>query len=173
MSYRRNFTIGRRETRNFYLTLVLGSWRKGIAGFGAVGALAALLYMPELPLPLRGLLLLAGAAAGMGLSTLFLAVSTCLRVRAQLRRSGRERYVQETEIDGFGVRVTVGKDRARLGFDRLVRVRETRRAFYLFIAEHQAWILPKAQMEDREAECRAVREIFCKVVERSRLRLRK
>ena len=50
MSYRRNFTIGRRETRNFYLTLVLGSWRKGIAGFGAVGALAALLYMPELPL---------------------------------------------------------------------------------------------------------------------------
>ena len=111
MSYRRNFTIGRRETRNFYLTLVLGSWRKGIAGFGAVGALAALLYMPALSLPLRGLLLLAGAAAGMGLSTLFLAVSTCLRVRAQLRRSGRERYVQETEIDGFGVRVTVGSRR--------------------------------------------------------------
>ena len=72
MSYRRNFTIGRRETRNFYLTLVLGSWRKGIAGFGAVGALAALLYMPALSLPLRGLLLLAGAAAGMGLSPPFL-----------------------------------------------------------------------------------------------------
>ena len=167
MSYRRNFTIGRRETRNFYLTLVLGSWRKGIAGFGAVGALAALLYMPEL------LLLLAGAAAGMGLSTLFLAVSTCLRVRAQLRRSGRERYVQETEIDGFGVRVTVGKDRAKLGFDKLRRIQETRGAFYLFLSDSQAWILPKAQMEDRAAECAQLRQIFRTVIERGRLRLRK
>lgn len=173
MSDRRNFTIGRRETRNFYLTLVLGSWRKGIAGFGAVGALAALLYMPELPLPLRGLLLLAGAAAGMGLSTLFLAVSTCLRVRAQLRRSGRERYVQETEIDGFGVRVTVGKDRAKLGFDKLRRIQETRGAFYLFLSDSQAWILPKAQMEDRAAECAQLRQIFRTVIERGRLRLRK
>ncbi len=147
MSYRRNFTIGRRETRNFYLTLVLGSWRKGIAGFGA--------------------------AAGMGLSTLFLAVSTCLRVRAQLRRSGRERYVQETEIDGFGVRVTVGKDRAKLGFDKLRRVQETRGAFYLFLSDSQAWILPKAQMEDRAAECAQLRQIFRTVIERGRLRLRK
>ena len=173
MSYRRNFTIGRRETRNFYLTLVLGSWRKGIAGFGAVGALAALLYMPALSLPLRGLLLLAGAAAGMGLSTLFLAVSTCLRVRAQLRRSGRERYVQQTEIDGFGVRVTVGKDRARLTFEKLVRVRETRRAFYLFLSQTQAWILPKNQMEDRDEECRQIRRIFHTVVEKGRLKLKK
>ena len=173
MSYRRNFTIGRRETRNFYLTLVLGSWRKGIAGFGAVGALAALLYMPALSLPLRGLLLLAGAAAGMGLSTLFLAVSTCLRVRAQLRRSGRERYVQETEIDGFGVHVTVGKKRAKMGFDKLVRVRETAGAFYLFIADSQAWILPKNQMEDPDEECRQIRGIFHTVVEKGRLRLKK
>ena len=136
-------------------------------------ALAALLYMPELPLPLRGLLLLAGAAAGMGLSTLFLAVSTCLRVRAQLRRSGRERYVQETEIDGFGVRVTVGKDRAKLGFDKLRRIQETRGAFYLFLSDSQAWILPKAQMEDRAAECAQLRQIFRTVIERGRLRLRK
>ena len=118
-------------------------------------------------------LLLAGAAAGMGLSTLFLAVSTCLRVRAQLRRSGRERYVQETEIDGFGVRVTVGKDRAKLGFDKLRRVQETRGAFYLFLSDSQAWILPKAQMEDRAAECAQLRQIFRTVIERGRLRLRK
>lgn len=109
----------------------------------------------------------------MGLSTLFLAVSTCLRVRAQLRRSGRERYVQETEIDGFGVRVTVGKDRAKLGFDKLRRVQETRGAFYLFLSDSQAWILPKAQMEDRAAECAQLRQIFHTVIERGRLRLRK
>ena len=177
MSYRRDFTIGLRETQQFQLMLVLDKWRGGILGFGAVGALVAWMYLmlpePLPPLPVRLGLAAAAAVLTAAAAALALAVTTLSRVRSQVRRSGRTSYVQETEIDGFGVRVTVGKDRARLGFDRLVRVRETRRAFYLFIAEHQAGLLPKAQMEDREAECRAVREIFCKVVERSRLRLRK
>ncbi len=177
MSYRRDFTIGLRETQQFQLMLVLERWRGGIWGFGAVGALVAWMYLllPEpLPaLPVRLGLSAAAAALSMAVAALVLTASTLSRVRGQVRRSGRGPYVQETEIDGFGVRVTVGKDRARLGFDRLVRVRETRRAFYLFIAEHQAWILPKAQMEDRESECQAVREILRTVVERGRLRLHK
>lgn len=173
MSYRRNFTIGLRETRSFYLTLVLGSWRKGILGFGLVGALVGFLYLPQASPALQVLAVLGGAAAGMGLVTLWLVVSTCAKVRSQLRRSGRESYVQETEIDGFGVHVTVGKDRAKLGFDKLLRVQETRGAFYVYISDHQAWILPKAQMEDRDAECAQLRQIFQTVVERGRLRLRK
>ena len=144
MSYRRDFTIGLRETQQFQLMLVLDKWRGGILGFGAVGALVAWMYLmlpePLPPLPVRLGLAAAAAVLTAAAAALALAVTTLSRVRSQVRR---------------------------------VRVRETRRAFYLFIAEHQAWILPKAQMEDREAECRAVREIFCKVVERSRLRLRK
>ena len=173
MSYRRNFTIGLRETRSFYLTLVLGSWKKGILGFGLVGALAGFLYLPQASPALQVLAVLGGAAAGMGLVTLWLVVSTCAKVRSQLRRSGRESYVQETEIDGFGVHVTVGKNRAKMSFDKLVRVRETAGAFYLFISDNQAWILPKAQMEDREEECRQIRRIFSAVVEKGRLRLKK
>ena len=177
MSYRRDFTIGLREAQQFQLMLVLDRWRGGIFGFGAVGALVAWMYLslPETPpaLPVRLGAAAAAAVLTAAAAALILTVSTLSRVRRQVRSSGRESYVQETEIDGFGVRVTVGKDRARLSFDRLVRVRETRRAFYLFIAEHQAWILPKAQMEDREAECRQVREIFRTVLERGRLRLRK
>ena len=173
MSYRRDFTIGLRETRNFYLTLVLGSWKKGILAFGLVGALAVVLYLPQGAPALQVLAVLAGAAAAMGLITLWLAVSTCVKVRSQRRRSGRGSYVQETEIDGFGVHVAVGKDRAKLGFDRLRRVQETRGAFYVYISDNQAWILPKAQMEDRAAECAQLRQIFQTVVERGRLRLRK
>ena len=67
---------------------------------------------------------------------------------------------QETEINGFGVHVTVGKDRGKMGFEDLLRVRETRKAFYLFLSENQAWILPKAQMEDREGDCARLRELF-------------
>ena len=69
--------------------------------------------------------------------------------------------------------MTVGKNRAKMGFDKLVRVRETAGAFYLFIADNQAWILPKAQMEDRDEECRQIRRIFHTVVEKGRLKLKK
>lgn len=174
MSYRRDFTIGLRETRDFYLSLVLGRWGKGIAGFGAAGALVGLLYTGQagLSLPLRAAVILAAALAAAGVTALVLVVSTCRKVKTQVSRSGRGTYIQETEINGFGVHVTVGKDKARMGFEDLVRVRETRRAFYLFLSESQAWILPKRQMEDREAECAQLRELFGTVIERGKLRLK-
>ena len=132
MSYQRDFTIGLRETQDFYLSLVLGRWRKGIAGFGLVGALAALLYTMNtaLALPVQAAAVLAGALAGAGITAAVVSLSTLGKVREQVRRSGRERYVQETEINGFGVHVTVGKDRAKMDFMDLLRVQETRRAFY-------------------------------------------
>ena len=40
-TYRRDFTIGERETQRFYRMLTLGKWSRGILGFGAAGALAA------------------------------------------------------------------------------------------------------------------------------------
>lgn len=174
MSYRRNFTIGLRETRDFYLSLVLEHWRKGIAGLALAGALAGCLYTSRAGTPwyLRAAVMLAAAAAAAAVTVLALWVSTCLKVKSQLKSSGRESYVQETEINGFGVHVAVGKDRARLGFPDLVRVRETGKAFYLFLSDSQAWILPKKQMEDPRAECAQLRELFTAVIERGRLRLK-
>ena len=69
--------------------------------------------------------------------------------------------------------MTVGKDKARLTFEKLARVQETRRAFYLFLSDAQAWILPKSQMEDPEAESGELRKIFRMVIERGRLQLKK
>ena len=175
MSYRWDFTIGKRETMDFYLSLVLRQWRGGIAGFGVVGALAALLYTGQTgrSLPVQAGLMAAGAAAFMLLTVLFLVLSTSRRVAEQLRLSGRESYVQETEINGFGVHVTVGKDKARLAFENLVQVRETKKAFYLFLSDTHAWILPKAQMENPAAESAQLRTLFTTVLERKKLRLRK
>ena len=67
----------------------------------------------------------------------------------------------------------MGKDRARLSFDKLMKVRETRRAFYLFLSANQAWILPKAQMEDPAGESRQLRAIFSTFLDARRLRLRR
>lgn len=173
MSYCRDFTIGLRETQDFYLSLTLRHWRKGIAGFAVAGALAALLYTadPALTLPVRAALTAGAALAGAAIAALALAVSTRRKVKRQVRLSGRKSYVQSTEINGFGVHVSVGKDRAKMAFENLVRVRETRKAFYLFLSEQQAWILPKAQMEDPAADTERLRTLFRAVIERQRLHL--
>lgn len=173
MSYRRDFTIGLRETQDFYLALAMGRWGKGILGFGAVGALAGLLYTSQtaLSIPLRAAASVLAALAGAAASALAVAVSTRWKVKEQTSRSGRTSYIQETEINGFGVHVAVGKDQAKMGFEDLVRVRETKKAFYLFISESQAWILPKKQMENPQAECAQLRGLFRKVIERRRLDL--
>lgn len=177
MNYRRDFTIGLRETQAFYVSLVLGSWWKGIVGLGLIGGLVAWMYMNwarvTLAAPWRFWIMVAAMLATMGAIALGMALSTRSKVRAQVRRAGRESYVQQTEIDGFGVHVTVGKDRAKLSFEKLVRVQETGSAFYLFLSDSQAWLLPKAQMEDPDAECRQLRTIFRTVIESKKLKLRK
>lgn len=174
MSYRRDFTIGLKETQDFYTSLALRHWWKGLLGFGAVGVLVAVLYTTgtALSAPVRAMLSIAAALVSAAAATLVLVISTRQKVKSQVRRSGRTSYVQETEINGFGIHVTVGKDKAKLAFENLLRVRETRRAFYLFLAERQAWILPKKQMEDSQAESEQLRTIFRTVIERGRLELK-
>lgn len=177
MSYRRDFVIGLKETRDFYTRLLLRSWRKGILGFGLAGGLTAWYYLnlfqAAVSAPVELLLSLAAAAAVMGLVAAVMALSTRWKIAREARRSGRERYVQHTRIDGFGLHVTVDDREARLGFDKLMKVEETKKAFYLYLAANQAWILPKDQMEDRDGESRALREIFSAVIESKRLKLQK
>ena len=95
------------------------------------------------------------------------------KARRQFYAEHRDSYLQQVDISGLGIRVTVGKDRARLSFDKLMKVRETRRAFYLFLSANQAWILPKAQMEDPAGESRQLRAIFSTFLDARRLRLRR
>lgn len=177
MRYERDFTIGLRETQAFHVLLTLERWWKGLLGFGAAGALAAYLYIgmlfSDLILPGQIAIIAAAAVVTALLVALGMVLSTRRRVRVQLRRSGKEHYVQQTVIDGLGVHVTVGKGRAKLGFDKLVRVWETRGAFYIFLSANQAWILPKAQMEDQKAESEQLRTIFRTVIEGKRLKLKK
>ena len=177
MRYSRDFTITRLDTQRFYQMLVLRRWRKGILGFAVVGALVGKLYLDWLGFTLGGVemvffLVLAGVLTSL-LITLGMVIRTRSNVSKMMRKKGRESYVQQTRIDGFGVHVTVEQDNAKLRFEEICRVEETSDAFYIFLTEQDAWILPKSQMEDTEAECRAVREIFSRVVAPKRLKLQK
>ena len=177
MDYKRDFVIGLRETRDFYRRLTLRSWWKGIVGFGLAGGLTAWYYMAMLKLqvsaPAEVLITIAAALVVMALVAGIISLATNGKVSREARRTGRERYVQHTRIDGFGVHVTVEDREARLGFDKLMKVEETGRAFYLYLAENQAWILPKDQMKDRETEYAQLRKLFSAVIESKRLKLKK
>lgn len=177
MRYQRDFTIGLKETRDFYQMLVLGRWWKGILGFGVVGGLVAWMYLnwleEEVSAPAQVLMILLFGLAVMGAVALGIVLSTRVKVRSQLRNSGRGSYVQSVEIDGFGVRVAAGEKKAKVGFDKLLKVRETGKAFYIFLSAAQAWILPKAQMEDSAAESEQLRTIFRTVMESKKLKLKK
>lgn len=177
MRYSRDFTITRQDTQKFYQMLVLRRWRKGILGFAVVGALVGKLYLDWLGFQLGAVetsvfLALTGVLTAM-LITLGMVLRTRSNVGKMMRKKGRESYIQQTRIDGFGVHVTVGQDNAKLRFEEICRVEETADAFYIFLTEQDAWIMPKGQMEDAEAESRAVREIFSKVIAPKRLKLQK
>ena len=177
MRYSRDFTITQQDTQKFYGMLVLRRWRKGILGFAVVGGLVAKLYLDWLDFQLDTVgtiifMVLTGIMTSL-LITLGMVIRTRSNVSKMMRSKGRDSYVQQTRIDGFGVHVTVGKDSAKLGFEKILRVEENAAAFYLFITESEAWILPKSQMEDRETESRTIREIFSRVIAPKRLKLQK
>ena len=177
MNRKWDFLIGIPETRDFYLGLSLHSWGKGFLGFGIAAALVTVMYWELLALP-GGLYLEILAAIGAGLlviaaAVLSMYITTTRRIKRDFRRSGKESYIQHTEIDGFGIRVTVQGRQGKVGFDKLMKVEETGKAFYLYLAANQAWLLPKDQMEDQAAECARLREIFSTVIESKRLKLQK
>lgn len=177
MRYSRDFTITRQDSEKFYQMLVLRRWSKGILGFAVVGALVLKLYMDWLGFALSTASMAAMMVLGGLVTAALITVGVLWRTRGNVaklvRRNGRESYVQQTRIDGFGVHVTVDGESAKLGFDKLQRVQETKDAFYLFVTDNEAWIMPKAQMANRDEECRAVRDIFTKVVAPARLKLKK
>ena len=174
MRYSRDFTITEKDLQSFYRMLVLQRWGKGILGFGAVGVLIGKLYMDFLSIPLKGIWAVAAMVLTGCLTMLLVTLGVMIRTGRNVRKSIRRKsYVQQTEIDGFGVHVAVDGQKAKAGFEKLHFVRETAAAFYIFMAPGEAWILPKKQMEDAAEECRKIREIFSRVIEPKRRRLLK
>lgn len=177
MRYFRDFTITQQDLIAFYQMLALRRWAKGLLGFAVVGALVAKLYLNwfsiELTVPWSVLVPFIAAALTTALIAAGILIRIRIKVRDSIRKTGRSRYVQQTRIDGFGVHVTVDQVSSKAGFDKLRRVQEASSAFYLFLTDSEAWILPKSQMENTEEECCTLREIFSKVIPSQQLKLQR
>ena len=176
MRYERNFQIGRRELIRFHFGQAMREKFLGMIGLSVAALLIVYLYVTRLGLTATRGQLIAWMILGFVMTLACLAAGFYLQVALHVRRSLRKLHVtgyeQAVAVDGFGVRVTANGREARLGFDKLYLVRETRQDFYIYVTAEQAWLLPKAQMEDPAAECGTLRKIFGTVLESRRLALR-
>ena len=172
MQYERIFTIGIKDLQRFHQMLTLERWRLGILGFGALGALAAWLLMGSDTVT-KAVTAVLFALELMLVITLTTVIANRTTIKEQTRRSGKENYTQHIRITPAGVHGEAHGKKSRTDFEKLLRVKETPHAFYLFTKANQAWILPKNQMGDPAAESKQLREIFSAVIASGRLKLLK
>lgn len=177
MNYRREFTIRIKDLQYFRQDLMLERRRALVVLCGLFGAAIAWGYLrwTGQQMGIFGEVVtaaFAGAAALEGLMLSMIAVNNS-KVKGAMRRLGKSSYRQSVEIDGFGVHAVVDGKREKAGFEKLVRVKETARAFYVFYSREEAWLLPKDQMADMKAESAQLREIFRALVPSGQLKLMK
>lgn len=173
MDYQETFTIHAKDAIRFYFRLFYRSRLWMILGFGLAGALTTYLYGAPGGLPgpvLFGTMLLTFVVV----AVLFLGASY-LNIRRSVRKgakkNGADSYQQAVRINGFGIRVDANGKEGRVGFDKILKVEETRDYFYIYLTRENGWIMPKNQMANREADCAALRALFTKVIPQRQLHL--
>ena len=177
MNYQREFTIRTKDLQYFRQDLMLEKWGALMTGCGLMGSVIAWGYLQwagtEMGIIAEVITTVFAGIASLEILMLGMIWLNNSKVRDIMRRMGKSSYRQSVEIDGFGVHAESDGKKEKVGFDKIVRVRETGRAFYIFYTREQAWILPKAQMADMEAESKQLREIFSALVASSQLKLMK
>ncbi len=177
MDYQRTFTIRTKDLQFFRQELMLEQRGGLITACGMLGALVGWGYLnwSGQAIGIFGEVVVsvfAGLASVEAIMLLMMAANSS-KVKSIMRRMGKSSYPQSVEIDGFGVHAETDGKKEKTGFDKIVRVKENARAFYIFYSHEQAWILPKEQMADEAAESAKLREIFTALVASSQLKLMK
>lgn len=177
MDYQRDFTIRIKDLQFFRQELMLEKWGGLIGGCGLLGAVIAWGYLnwtgQEMGFIGEVVTIIFAGLASLEILMLGMIWFNNSKVKGTMRAMGKSSYLQKVEIDGFGVHAEADGKKEKAGFDKIVRVKETVRAFYIFYTREQAWILPKEQMADEQAETKKLREIFTALVASSQLKLMK
>lgn len=175
MEYHRTFQIGEREAMDFYLYQAARQKLIGALGIGAAALLVCWLYASQGESDPVSFLISMAVTFVTVIAALLLGYYFTIRgkVRAAVRRRGKERYPQEILVNGFGLRATANSREVKVPFEKIREIRETGKAFYIYMTASDAWILPKAQMEHPEEESAALRGIFDRVIESGRLHVKK
>ena len=174
MQYTGHFVITKKENREYNFFLMK---KKLISGTVVVFLIILLLvgllnYMAKglslMDAVLQGLLM---AVIGAALMIAINLVSAVLRINSFYKQKKLADFKLDVVIDKDGVHTKSDRGSADLPWNRIQQITETGKAFYLFITENNANVLPKTQMQlPQDAE--TIRKLFQKNMEANRLRLK-
>lgn len=98
-------------------------------------------------------------------------ITSVVRINNYYKQKKLTDFTVTFTTDKNGIHAASDRGDSDLPWDRIVEVRETRHAFYVFITDSHANVLPKDQFKD-EAEISLLRSILEKNVEKPRLKIK-
>ena len=167
------FTITKKDNLryNFY------SMRKklistSILVFVIIGAMVGLLrYGQGYSLSSAVLKALVTAVAGTAVLLGINVVTTILRMNSFYKQKKLTDFTVTFTADESGIHAVSTRGNADLDWNRIVAVHETRKAFYIFITDSYANVMPKDQSTDEKA-FEALRKLLVKHVDKNRLKIK-
>lgn len=174
MQYSAKFTIAKKDTVWFNLLLLQ---KKLITHAGIVAAIVlVVLCLMRLSLGESIQLALANGIVTAILGALiYVAFSIFIiyrRIGKMYKTQQLKQFVFDIKMDREGVRCSADGDSSLLSWNQILAAWETPRAFYLFLNDVNAKVLPKDQMKDA-AEMETVRSVCRKYMDAKRLKLKK
>lgn len=173
--FRATFRIGEKDAVAFYIYQAIRTRFAGVLGFGILGLVICGIYgsaIIESKVLLIGAMIISFAVAA-AVTMLGMYYSILGKVRRSRKHDPNADAEQTIIINGYGIRTESGDNEVRIGFDKVKSVRETGKAFYIYIGKEKAWILPKTALRDAEKDCVRLRELFDMVIPSAQLKLKK
>lgn len=175
MQFHGVFKIGRKENIHYnlfvsqsrlilmtVLVFVLIALMLGVTNYGQTRSLPDTLLF-ALPMALAG-------------SLLFIVINGVMmifRINKNYKNKTAYDFTQDITIDEEGVHAASERGDALLRWKNIELVRESGKTFYLFMSKTQAYVLPKYQLEDPEADAAKIRALLRKHLDAKILKIKK
>ncbi len=173
MQFKGHFTITKRDNIDFNLLLMK---RKLVSASATVFVVIALLvgflkYMQGIPLSSAALQALLLAALGVLLLAVINIASMLLRINGMYKSSKIAEFSFDALVDKDGFHAMSDRGNSDVPWERILSVVETRVAFYVFITDSNANVLPKTQIAGASG-VETLRKLFARYMPAQKLRLK-
>ncbi len=173
--FRATFQLSEKDAVDFHIYQAIRTRFAGVLGFGILGLIICYIYGGVI---IDNGVLLAGAmVVSFALAAAVTVLGMYFSILGKVRRSRKQDRDADADqtiiINGYGVRTESGGREVRIGFEKLKSVRETRKAFYMYLGKDRAWILPKSAMQNEEKDSEYLRQIFNMVIPSKQLKFMK
>lgn len=175
MEYQGHFTITKKDNIDFnFLLMKKRLISSTIIVFIVVVMLVTLLNYALKAMPL-GSALMQGLLMGIIGIVLMLAInigSMYTRINAMYKQKKILDFTFDVTVDKTGFHARSSRGDSDVPWERILSIQETKNAFYVFITENNANVLPKSQMR-LPADAELIRKLAAKYLEASRCKLKR